>query len=1164
MSTVPADAAARHAIAHDHDRTIFVEAGAGSGKTSALVSRVVSLVLGGTDVRAVAAITFTEAAAAELRARVRQALETLEAGGRVRGVSEVVGAEVDVAGRAREALDGLDGATICTLHAFAQRLLLAAPVECGLPPRVEIHDQVSSRLRSDERWQVFEARLLEDESLADVLRAALVLGIDTGSLRGVATVLGENWDLVEEADRAGIVERRRSQDVDLTVPVDDWIGRLEALEARAGEALDPSSELVTWLREQAGGLARSLRANRGEPFTVLSLLGWAPPSPSKGRQEQWPDGVKKDVVAQAKAVIADVQATRARIVDAVLDRLGGELARYTLRDAEVRRRDGTLEFHDLLVLARRLLRNEPDVRRRLGARYEHLLIDEFQDTDPLQIEIAVRLAADGDVAADAEWSEIPVPDGALFFVGDPKQSIYRFRRADIDLFARTSARHADGRTSLHVNFRTVAPILDLCNAVFARMIGDGEPRRDGRGRIVQPTYTPLTAHRTAIPDDPGPAVRVLEGPEHPTVGAAKEAEARDVAATLAEAKATGWLVQPDPSAEPRACEWSDMAVLLPSRATLGVLRDALDAQGVPYRIESGTLVYGTTEVDDLRAVLRAIDDPGDAIALVGALRSPLYGCGDDDLKRWVDAGHRLAYLGQDHALAPPEGTEPAVPVVAAALVDLRDRHRRAPHRSVPEIVADVLRGRRAMEIAQVAGGHSEVRRLHRVVLEHARAFADSEPGGLRDFLRWVELQADDRVTAASPVLPEADVQAVRILTIHGAKGLEFGITAVSGLSGQDPAGRTGPVVLFEDDHDFQVRMRKGMETTRFEAARTLEETMDLEERIRLLYVGLTRARDHLVVSCHRKARTSNCHAARLAAALEEVDQPGVERWTCPDAFGAGVRTPPADEQLDEHPEPVVVPDPPSTERVATWQEATARWREARRSVLTGADRVTSVTGLLRDARSEGEVEPEPIEPTEQPWRRGRGGTALGSAVHAVLQHAPLDAVDDAAVADLARWQAGVEGVPELAEAVAARALAGLRSPLVRRAAQARRWRRELHVAVPTARLDLGSRPVRPDAPDLLEGFVDLCFEDHDGRLVVIDHKTDGVRGPAEVASALDRHAPQGALYALLLEAVTGREVSEVHFLFLGEHGAVDAPVSDLAARRAGIVDLLTLPSGGAP
>ena len=1158
----------RRRIAEEHGSTLFVEAGAGSGKTSSLVSRVVSLVLAGVDVTAIAAITFTEAAAAELRARVRSTLEEVEAGRSVRFVDD--GPEVRQ--HAAAALDRLDRATICTLHAFAQRLLLAAPIEARLPPSIDVHDDISSALRFEDRWQRFEHQLLDDDEVAGVMRMALTLGIGSRNLQAIADTLGQNWDLVEEARLAGLVDDDLAVDVDLSVlRVDDWIKGLSEVEALLAACTTPDQDtLAAWIHGTALPLLDDLRGADDDPYELVLLAAGKHGRPHKGigKKDCWPNGTKAAVIEAGCAVLDDMADAVAAITDQVLTRLGAEIARYTLADADARRREGRLEFHDLLVLARQVLRTRRSVRARFHQRYRHLLIDEFQDTDPIQVELAVRIAADPDHDPTVAWDEVDVDEGRLFFVGDPKQSIYRFRRADIDLFSRTAERYTTGATSLRVNFRTVEPVLRFCNAVFDSMIRhETEEIDEGVVRTAQPPYVPLEPHRPAIDGDPGPPVVVLgDGAPHATADAARDAEAADVAAVLARAHDEGWLVEP--AGTPRRCRWSDMAILLPSRTTLSHLRTALEAAEIPYRLESGTLVYGTTEVADLLAILRAIDDPGDAIALVGALRSPAYGCGDDDLLRWTRAHGPVSYLGAAVRAAEELATLPAdqVDPVERALADLRDRHRSAPFQAVPEAVEAVIRQRRLMELCLAGGRHRDLWRLYRVVVEHARQFADTEDGGLRAFLHWADLQRDDKLRATSPVIPEADVDAVRILTIHGAKGLEFGITAVSGLSAQDPNSVRNATVRFRPSGGFDVRMRKGMETAKYESVRTLDETMDLHERIRLLYVALTRARDHLVVSSHHTARAvKKSHGGRIAVRLsdlgDELDSLA-ERWTSIDRDGDGASS--DDPRVDDG---ATDAEPATTDRsVAADVPDPASWRAtvdsfARRRAATlagGGGGVLSATAIARmlapgsadDGEGAGDaVLADEVEAEREPWRRGRAGTSIGSAVHGVLQHADLTDPTGADVAELARWQTAVEGLPAAAaDLVASKARAALASPLIARAVASGRVHRELHVAVPASAV-LGpamSGSAVSGAVDLIEGFVDLLFDDGDG-LVVVDYKTDDVPSDAAVERALERYAPQGAAYALLVGAATGRPVTEVHFLFLRGDVAVDAPVADLAA-----------------
>ena len=416
--------------------------------------------------------------------------------------------------------------------------------------------------------------------------------------------------------------------------------------------------------------------------------------------------------------------------------------------------------------------------RALGRRHDLLLIDEFQDTDPLQVEIAMLLALSDPDLRPGPWSEAEVGEGRLFFVGDPKQSIYRFRRADIAVFDQVRRRFAGrGGVELRVNFRTVPSVLGWVNAVFGAVIGpDDTPG--------QPGYRPLDAARADVGEVPG--VTLLGGEvDVPTVAALREHEARQVAAAVAGIPAAGWPVSvrgAPAGADPRPARFADVAVLVPSRAILGELERALEARGVPYRIESRSLVFGTEEVRELLAVLQAVDDPADAVAVVAALRSPGLACADDALARFRLAGgvwNPLAPVSDE--LRERLGDDDPVLAAMATLAGLHEDRLWCP---VNELVARVIR---RLSLVELTAAHRRPRdhwRRIRMVLAEARAFVEAGGEALADFVAHIEQQADERASRVESVVPDADDDAVRIVTIHGAKGLEYPIVVLAGLGSE--------------------------------------------------------------------------------------------------------------------------------------------------------------------------------------------------------------------------------------------------------------------------------------------------------------------------------------------------------------------------------------------
>jgi ATP-dependent helicase/nuclease subunit A len=1127
------DSPARRAIRVQLGETLFVEAGAGTGKTTALVGRIVELVATGTaPLRAIAAITFTEAAAGELRDRIREELERLAAG---QVDDEYADPGTDLADgerrarRAAEALTEVDGAAISTLHGFAQRVLAEHPFEAGLPPTFDVFDEIRSSVAFDEQWGDFLDRILDDPVHVAAIQRALVCGIRLDHLRAVAVEFNRNWDLVADHDLVAPT----------LTPVDAGpvVAALSAAVALADGCTDPDDKLLAHLTGLIG-FARRLGAASDE-LETLQLIQQAPRLPfHHGRKGNWPD------IDQVRGLLDTAAAARTAVLDRAANQALAHLLvairELTVAAADQRRRDGTLEFHDLLVQARDLLRRDPAVAARLRSTYTHLLIDEFQDTDPIQIELAVRIASTDPDAGTRRWDELTVPPGRLFFVGDPKQAIYRFRRADIGLFLDVRDAFVGAPLSLTRNRRSVPGLIEFVNAVFAHLIGEGAARS-------QPAYEPLVAHRPAHDGTPGtgrgndpagPPVVLLGGAvDDRRMAAVRAAEAADIATAVGRARAEGWPV----GDTGRPATLADICVLIPTRTSLPALERAFDEAGLPYRVESSSLVYASAEVRDLLTVLRAVDDPTDEVSIVAALRSPLFGCGDDDLLTYVTAGGRWDYRARppealsEPPVAPIDGDDAAEMVghpVVAALASLHELHRERWWHDVSGLIERVLVERRALELALDERRPRDVWRRLRFVADQARAFTDAYGTDLRRYLAWAELQSADDARVVEAILPESDDDAVRIMTVHASKGLEFPIVALSGLNAQDRGRRAGVEVLWSDDGPA-VRLSKGLAMPAHADLARREDAMDAFEQLRLLYVAATRARDHLIVSLHHKAGTT-CHAARLAALEDELAgltrrlDPVEGPLTLPFAPGHG----PADAAGTGAPDD----DSP---------EARDRWIADRAHRLgPGAQpRTLAATTVARLAREQAALEPadEPGDDTgpevdldQPPWRRGRAGTAIGRAVHGVLQVIDLATGDGLAAA--ARAQAAAEGVAGRAGEVERLARAALEAEVVRRAVAGGRYWRELYVGAP-----LGSR--------VLEGFVDLLVEGADG-LTVVDYKTDAAPTTADIDAAATRYRLQGASYAVAIEQALGRPVTRCVFLFLRPDGAVEREVADLAAAAA--------------
>ena len=1069
------DQADRDAITADLSSTLFVEAGAGSGKTTALVERVLALVDHGVAMENIAAITFTEKAADELKNRLRQQLSH--------------------AGNHPEALDQLDGAAITTLHGFALRILSQHAIEAGLPPRLE----VSPFDTFEDRWAELRSRLLHSPDHEHPLLLARILGITVTHLHDLAQALDDSWDLVRERmgtsppptgpvelpDLSGFADRFQTV-ADLAefclCPNDKMLPRLEAIGQRA--------ELLRWAE-----------GNREQTLELLVQPGLK--FTRDGKQENWPDKGSdrpslSDVTRQLKDLGEAVAQAQQDITDAVLERLALILGVFTLEAAEDRRQQGVLEFHDLLVLARDLLRHPQHgagVRAALAERYQRLLLDEFQDTDPIQIALAKLIAAPPEDVED--WPDLQDQPGRLFYVGDPKQSIYRFRRADIAVFAEAKSAPTIACKSLTRNFRTVKPIIDWVNDLFDEFMAPPSPEE----QHVQPLYQPLSPTRGEPPTGAPVAVLNTEHPRNTRIGVLREAEADDVAQAILTAIGQEWSVgdgqDQDSQDRWRAARLEDICVLLPSRTSLPQLESALDRHGIPYRIEAGSLIWTSRAVRDVMAVVRSAADPTDEVALLAALRSPAFGCGDDDLFTFkVTHGGRWNFL---------TSLPPSLPVdhpVAEAMSWLADLHSHVRWLDPGGLIERILADRRLMESA-CFGSHRprDVWRSFQTVVDQARQFEEAAGGGLREFIAWVDRKVSEQTRESDVILSETDDNAVRITTVHAAKGREFPIVILSGTSSRPRSLDAN--LIWPASGGFGVRFSRSLSTRTFTEHKAQEEQMEEAERVRLLYVALTRARDHLVVSAHRVAR-SDKSTAKLSMAdavvLNAAEIPEVE-WQA---------------------------NPLPAEETAVPIEASySDWQAERESVLAAAQKPAAVSGSAVGRIAAGDslelAGPDPkdnpndhnADDQQTPRRTGRGGTQIGRAVHGVLQTVDLS-TDAESLGAAVDTQARYEGVSRAKTTIRALAKSALESNTVRAAATHQHWK-ELFVAVPVE-------------GTVVEGYIDLLYRGPDG-LVVVDYKTDDIHDDSAFQDKIDRYGRQVAAYALAVEQAVGEPVTRCVLVF---------------------------------
>ncbi len=1090
------DSMARSRIANAIKETVLVEAGAGTGKTTELIARMTALLMSGmsgASVDRIAVITFTRAAAFELRSRVRKSLEAR--------ASDTADAEHERA-RAAAALAKLDDAAIQTIDSFALSMLRERPLEAGLPPVLGPQDEIESGLRFSRAWDAWLRESLESPDFGGAISRAISLGLAAPlrRLREVALEFHENYELLDSLQPPDTAqpERLAAAEIVKSGP------RLKAL---LELCTDGEDRMARHLKSLVLPLAAFIEAAGADSDDALELVAEAGKLAvgKAGSQKNWPpkDGGPSPL-REVRAILDGMQDVVDRELaahrQAVLGVLLRDIVTFVRDYAKQRKVEGAVEFHDALVWARDMLRDSAEAREHFRERYERVLIDEFQDTDPLQVEIARLLT---------HRRSPDRPDaGALFVVGDPKQSIYRFRRADIRAYQSIMAEAPGGREFLTCNFRSVPPVLDWVNRVFAKWMAAGNgldqasyvPLQPGLGPEV-PVLAPLDA---APP--PG-AHRLGDEVNADDVDKVRRTEALAIAQLAHEIGSGKWQVRGADGAW-RGSAYGDLAVLLPARSSLDHLQDALDALDVPYSLEGQSLVFATQDVRDLLNCLAAIDDPTDQVAIVAALRSPAFGCTDADLHDWVDAGGKF-----DYGPRSPDAQPGASRRVAEAFTVLEEFHKHRGQLPVSELIEEFIRERRLRELA-VASGRPEgrLRRLQ-LIVELSRQLSNSGHISLREFLRWAEEREQSQARMAETALETGGASAVRVMTVHAAKGLEFPIVLLGGLSGdryRRPSVIFGPRLQGEDAWRLRkVAVRIGTANAAFETLDYAEleawdRQADEAEDVRLMYVAATRARDHLVVSVFRKQGDAASRAAKIVSYAEGA--PGVWDEVLPRPVAPAGR---------EH----VRPDVP----LAPF--ASVEWDAKRLAAIKAAARKVAVSPSSLKAQLQASA-PAPKdrspETDDEPWRTGRAATDLGRAVHAVLQE--IDLRGRQRLESLARAHAARNRIPGEADAITRLALAILDAPLMVRAAEAdvrgRCWREVRVVA-----------PLSDGGPATLDGAIDLLFEDAAGKLVLIDYKTDRAMSGESLAEVGAPYQAQLGAYAWAVERTTGRKVSEAWVIF---------------------------------
>jgi ATP-dependent helicase/nuclease subunit A len=1146
------DARARRLARQVFDRPLVLEAGAGTGKTTALVTRVLAWSFGPGWQRAadalaaqapperiaarvlgrVVAITFTEAAAAEMGVRTAEALLAVESGARPVWLEpDALPSDTEACRMRARALRGaLDHLVVQTIHAWCRRLLAAHPLDARVHPFLEV--DADGRVQAEVVREVLDASLAAAYSLEDSAALRLAgLGVGPPELElELLALLGE-----------GV--RARDLAADPFTPT-----RLAALRGRAlracrgllaagGDALRAARRSPTTQRTLAR-VDATVDALRGDPWPDAEALGrfrerlhpeWE--RAELVRLRAWARGelgvTEQALVGQRRRELALAAASLLAIVDHLLRleprRLG--LARDVLAGllAEVEERlrgRGVVGFASLLSGAGDLLRERPDVARRVRAGIDQLLVDEFQDTDATQCDILRALVL------FCPPDERP----GLFVVGDPKQSIYGWRSADLaayDAFVRDVESSGGRRARLCVNHRSVPAVLEEVERVVEPIM----EREEG----VQPPFEPL-APAPARRESPG-FRRARFAPAEYWVSAEWDAEAGAPAPTrsgdASELEARALARELRELHEQHGVAWKDVGVLFRGRGDLEVYLAALRDGGVPFAVAGDRCYYRRREIVEAAALVRCVVDPNDQLALVTVLRSPLGGVPDAALvplwsRRFPalagalegPATGALAELRRvvDEAAAALPADVPGLERVAgwdANLVHLLEvlaLLRRSYREDPPDRFVERMRSLTLLEATEAARhlGAWRVANLERFFHE-----LEAELAGAADpfaFLRALRRAVRGEEGREEGRPEEAADDAVRVLTIHGAKGLAFEHVYVMQLHKGAGAEARQAVLAREKDGVLEYRL-VGAPTPGFDRVARDRETVAAAEQVRALYVAMTRARERLVLAglwpVHQRGRRPGGVVELLAR--RRAGSPDLDATMGLVAAQGGA--PIADACGARWVFPALAAEAAPRRRRRRGQVGALPTAE--RVAPSGDDRIPAVA-----RRPSGDDRIPAV--ARRPSGDDRIARAVGTAIHRVLEEMDLGAGVQAELTRAELLEAAVRSTADtaLAEAVLARARALLAR--IARGSLAAELER-LAPGIVARELPFLGPPAQAAGPvGVVAGVIDLVYRDPESaELVIADYKTDSPASAGEIALRASAYAEQGDVYQRALRGALG-------------------------------------------
>jgi ATP-dependent helicase/nuclease subunit A len=1052
---IPGDLEARKIVLNVLNKNLLVEAGAGSGKTTILIDRIVALLKKKEmEIGQLAAITFTRKAAAEMRERLQLRLE-----------KEVIdsGNEAIV-----KALTNLNQAYVGTIHSFCAKLLRSRPVEANIDPAFEELEGTEEELLHDAAWDDFiqEANTMESQ-LNGQLRSA---GVDIAELKKSFTRLIAYPEVEFPFDLVPIPVTKEWREkflqemhflinsVPQVVPENDW--------DKAQTRLRYIDRMMKY---------RDMR-NEKEFFEILQECE----SKFDVTQNRWES---KEL---AKEVILRLENLRKEVVSPALT--AWREYRYGLcmsvlfpavkKCQEKRLKESKLNFQDLLMLTAKMLRDHPEVRKYFADRHTKIFVDEFQDTDPIQAEIVFLLA--GKNPKEINWKKTdPVP-GSLFIVGDQKQSIYRFRRADIDTYNEVKGlieKSGGEILQLTSNFRSSDLITGGLNRVFKSIFP-----KEGTGE--QAPYADLVAELTAKTSPHRGirklSVRDLADTKNRTVAVADA----DKIAMFIDSSLKGRMKIQRVEKISTAATPGDFLILLYQKRDIDAYAKALEARGIPYEISGGNGFADSEYLKSLIDLMKCLNDSADQILLFKTLRGLFFGISDDQFYQFKLSGGHLSFFSSFDGLKDSEQHRDVV-----SSLELVRKYWKYTQDYAPAVAIELICEDLGI-LAFAASGDQSGSSVGNIAKTFELLRSSPLINSFSAAVDYLELLFESGVVEEFSInSTKADV--VRLMNLHKAKGLESPIVFLANPTSYkifQPSARVerngekavGYIEIRKIKGEYQSELVAC--PLNWQKYQQIESAFDSAEKERLLYVAATRAKDLLVISTNADKPESNPWN-RILAGLEnipELEIPPVENYIADDKTGFEV------ERFEKFKRDLLISISTISEK--SYDTAT----------------VTSLSH--KDA-------PMPM------WTNSGNGMRWGTVVHRLLMickdglPGDMDLIIKNILAEEEVIIDRLEDVKKLIQSITT-------SPL---------WERMKNASVSMAevpfvlRSDSALDSGKAKIPTVISGAIDLLFKEK-GAWVIVDYKTDSVTD--DLSSWVNYYKPQIDLYAKKWEEMTGEKVSE--------------------------------------